>query len=198
MARDITSAAKTASEASVVRPFWMVFFDFPDLATRVTTLPLGQDITFNGFEWRALGSLGSISSSKETSDLSDADISFTLDGVINNTISVALNLYYQGRTYDVYLAFMDEGHNLIADPTLVNSGVIDNMDITIGKSSVVELFGRSYLSRLSVPTDIRYNNETHQRFYNGDKFFEFTEQSARREIRWGSAIMRNGSPAIVN
>lgn len=198
MARDITTAAKNASTASVVRPFWMVYLDFPGLPTRVTTLPIGMDIEFDTYTWRSIGSLGSISSTKDTSDLSDSDITLTLDGVINNTISIALNLYYQGRQYDVYLAFMDEGHNLINDPILVNSGLIDNMDITLGTTCTIELSGKSYLSRLSTARDLRYNDETQQRLFPGDRFFQFVESAARKELRWGSALLKNGSPAIVN
>ncbi len=190
MTREIHADTLAASITSVIRPFWMVSLNYDIGTVRASTLPYGMDIVYGGSTWYALGDLGTISKVKEKSDHSVPDIELTLSGIDPTKISVALNQYYQGREAVIYLGLLDADHVVIGEPMVIFRGLMDNQTLTIGDTCSIRVTIKSRLARLLTPKASRYNNETQQVRYAGDKGLEFVEQSARKEIAWGSGVRK--------
>src|SRR6056300_290419 len=117
MARDITSAFKTAVTAGVVQPILATELDFStgtlyfwngygDLTMTVR----GSSQTFTG-----LGDLAGISAVTETTEIKASGITLTLTGVKSSLISEALSANYTNRNAYVYLGLFDSSKNVISD-----------------------------------------------------------------------------------
>lgn len=198
MGRDITAASLTAITSAQTTGTSLIYVDFPDNEVRASLLPIGMDVDWDGHTWRGLGEYAAVDGISETSDLSVGDISMTLSGVVPATISTALSLNYQGREFIVYNAFFDNDMQLIADPFVVARGLVNNMAIQLGEEGVVTLTGTTRAMDMNRPREKRRNNETHQQKHPGDTFYNKVEDTARVELRWGSGLLKNGRPAIVN
>ena len=197
MSRDLTASVLTATQADTYRLISLVELVYDAGTVRTTTLPYGMDLSWGGYTWYGLGDLGRIQGVKETSDGSVTDVELTLSGIPADNISIALNEYYQGRRCTIWLAFLDADHQLIADPVVAFKGLIDNQTIALGKEASIRVLAKSRLSRLLIPNESRYNNQTQWARYPGDRGLEYMERMVRTELQWGSGKLKNGKFVLV-
>ena len=71
---------------------------------------------------------------KKGSDVSPYKITLTLSGLDATISGAALTEDYYMHPATIYLGALDADDALIADPTVVWEGVMDQMDLTIGAS----------------------------------------------------------------
>lgn len=185
MARQLTAATETASQASLVRPVWLAELAFDSGTERVTTAP--RDLIFQGNTFSALGDFGGVTTMRESSDLSADGVTLRLSGVPTARISEALTEQVQGRTAKLWIGFLDSAYQLIADPAGPFTFRMDAFEVQLGDTAEISLTceSRAILWRQSAVR--RYTDQDQQAAYPGDRFFEFVPQMAEKEIVWPSA-----------
>ena len=109
MARNITSAFKTAITNKVVRPIMAVELDFSDGVLKMwngygdlTMTAGGSSKTFTG-----QGDLLGITGVEESSTLSMSGVTLTLAGIKSSLISTALSAGYTNRNGAIYFGLFD-------------------------------------------------------------------------------------------
>lgn len=183
MSRDITAPAIAAIDASNLALVVFVEMDFSSGFLRANNS--GQNFDWNGYTWIGVGSLGSIDSVQEVSDLSAQGLSFSMSGVPTEYISNALGADYQGRSCRLWFAALDSNHAVIADPIGPFNYRMDTMDIELGQTATIKVQAESRLIDWERADVSRYTNEEQQRLYPGDLGLEFVPQMAEKQIKWG-------------
>lgn len=178
MARDITTASKNATLAQDVIEVFMAKLEFASATSYVTTAD--RNIVFASNTYLGLGGLASISNIVENSELNPEKIEVTLSAVDTANISTALTEHYQGLPATIYAGYLNvTTYALIADPVILFKGTMDNMEVTLGKTGTIKLNIVSELDNWRKPKIIRYNNDSQQSRYTGDKGLEYVEQIAQ-------------------
>jgi hypothetical protein len=183
MTRDISGTNITASSADLVRPVYFVDLDYDSGPVR-THNGTGT-ITWGGNDFLGVGDFGGVSDIEEDSELSISKITLTLSGIDPNNISIALSEKYQGRAGKIYKGYLDENHQLIADPLLIFSGRMDIQEIELDKQAIIKVSIINRLADWDKTRERRYNNDDQQAEYSGDKGMEFVARSVEKQIFWG-------------
>lgn len=189
MSRTITAAAKTESEAAVLRPVWLAKLAFDSGTTRAWS---GRgDITFNSEVYQGIGDLGSIGPVEESVEHKAFGVTLRLTGIPAAMLSIALAEDVQGRTAQVWIGFLDASYQLVADPVLVFQGRMDTMDPSLGETVTITLTAESRLIDWDRPRVRRYTDADQQERFPGDKGLEFVSEATEKEIFWGLATPKD-------
>jgi hypothetical protein len=184
MSRDLSTDNLTAVTADVFHDILFAELDFPSATVRAHN-GLGT-ITWGGHEWLGVGSFGTVTGVEEDSTLSKKTVVYTLSGIPNDMISLALNDYYQGRAAKVYLGFLDlTTGQLVDDPVLLDQGRLDVPETEEGESVTINITAESRVSQWERPRARRHTNADQQARFPGDRGLEFVSQAAQKEINWG-------------
>ena len=145
--------------------------------------------TWGGQDWLGVGDFGEISSIEEGLDVSPYKISLTLSGLDATISGAALTEDYYMHPVSVYLGALNADDALIADPTVVWEGVMDQMDVSIGASGgdSIQLTAESELARFTKSSAKKYTHSQQQSQHAGDLIFEFMADIEDAHIRWGDA-----------
>lgn len=182
--RTLTSAMSAALTSANVIPILMVALDFSSGRMPVHT-GVGS-FEFSGMTFVGVGSLGSISSIEEGSELQAYGVEMKLRGIPNNVVSIALGENYQGRDVWIWAATLNTDHSLIGDPEIVFSGRMDNMQIQLGPTTAeVEVTAENRLIDWDRPRSRRYNDADQQAEFPGDLGCQYMEQMVNKTIFWG-------------
>lgn len=184
MSRSLTPAVESALESGQVRAVLLVSLDFDAGTVRLNNSPVAMQ--WNGYDWLGAGTLGSIEPVKESADLAAQGLALRLSGVPTDAVASALGAHYQGRACKMWLAPLDAGHRVLADPVLVFSGRMDTMDIELGATATITVTAESLLADWDRPRVRRYNAEDQHLDYPNDKGFEFVPSLVEKQIVWGS------------
>lgn len=184
MPRDATTAAKNAAAAGHVRVAALVYFDFVSGAVRFASTP--QSVTWDSQTWQGLGTFGKVGPVKEGAEQRAYSLDFTLSGLNAGLLATALAEDYQGRDAKMWFAYLDQDHQIIADPVLMFWGMIDTMDGLLGSLAEIHMIVQSRLARWEKAPGLRMNDATQQALYPNDRGLEFAEQMVEKEIVWGS------------
>lgn len=184
--RDGTSASFDESKASVATPVTFVLLDFASAPVYINSTP--YPLVFDGNTYLGVGTLGSVSTVQEGSDLQARGLQLTLSGIPSSLIAIALDEDYQGRDCKIWLGFLATSHefsSLIADPIQLGPWIMDTMDIELGETATITIKVESKLVRWDIPKSSRYTNEEQQQRFPGDLGLEFVAQMAEKELLWG-------------
>ena len=143
--------------------------------------------TWGGQDWLGTGDFGEISQIEEGADVSPYKITLTLSGLDATVSGAALNEDYYMHPVTLYLGALDADDELIADPTIVWEGVMDQMDLTIGQNNgdSIQLTAESELARFDKSSNKKYTHSQQQNDHSGDLLFEFMADIEDAKIRWG-------------
>lgn len=184
MSRGLSTDNLAAVTADAFYDIMFAELDFPSGMVRAHT-GLGT-INWGGFEWLGVGSFGTVSGIEEDSTLSKRTITYSLSGIPNDIISLALNDHYQGRPAKVYLGFVDLATGqLVDDPFLLDQGRLDVPETQEGETVTINITAESRMSLWERPRARRYTNADQQSRFPGDRGLEFVSQAAQKEINWG-------------
>lgn len=180
--RGLVAANAAAAAAPVVRPLLFALLAFDSAPLAVTNAPF--DIAWGGDSYRGVGQFGGVEAVEEGVELQAYRIALRLNGVPVALTAIALNEHYQGRTATLSLGFLDAGHALVDTPFTLFRGRMDSMTVSIGETASILLTVESRLADWERPRVRRYNNADQQQRFPGDRFFEFAEQTAERNVIW--------------
>lgn len=196
MSSRISGSLESAFTADTVLPVFLVRVVFNDAVGSENILYLStwyHDISYdagdgNGSQtYLPAGSLLTVASVDENSDLGASGLRLTLSGCDPQIVQNARDEDYQGHDCDVYLGAMDSDGSLIGATTYF-SGINDNITYTAKQDSIdISLTVENKLIRFGKSKTKRYTDAEQKAEFSTDKGFEFVNSIAEREIKWGQA-----------
>jgi hypothetical protein len=158
-------------------------------------------------EYLGAGNLVNIAQIEEGTALQDYTIQVSFSGipVDSEIIPAVKNAKYKNGKIMIYLALLDEEHNVVYDineqegPVVLFSGRMDTMKINLGKEATIAVTAASRLSDWERTRGGRYNSATQNRYYDFhlldpshpwykdsyDRGFEYVESLKNKEVWWG-------------
>ena len=163
---------------------------FVQLAFPAGTVYLHNSIgtyTFGGNDYLGVGDLGAISPLEEGADISPYQITLSLSGLDSTIAGAALTEDYYMHAVTVLLGVLNADDALLADPTVVFEGFMDQMNISVGADGgdVITLTAESELARFDKASNIKYTDIQLQSEFSGDLALEFMPDIEGAKIRWG-------------
>ncbi len=200
MSRGFPSAVLTALSSDHVALVTFAKLEFPS-----GTLYLHNSIgtyTWGGNDWLGTGDLGEISQLEEGAEISPYKISLSLSGLDATISGAALTEDYYLQPVTVYLGVLNANDVLIADPTIVWEGAMDQMQLSVGAADgdVIVLTAESELARFDKASNLKYTDAQLQSDSAGSLGFEFMADIEGAKIRWGdpNSDAVAGGPANPN
>ena len=186
--RGLSNDMQAAVESSEVRPVFLVKMEF-DSGEAIEELHVWNgngNLTYSGDTYTGLGDLLSISEIQESSEIQATGITVSLTGAKTSLVALAKDQEYQGRPLTLYFGAFDAAGDLIADPMVVFSGLMDVMSITeAGEYSTINIAVESRLIALEQTRIRRYTDQDQKIDHPTDKGFEFVTSIVEKEIFWG-------------
>ena len=186
MSRGLTTAVKNELATGNINPVHLIHLNF---ATPVYITDCGFNLTSSisgsSQTYTASGHILGIGNTQEGSEPIKNSLNLTLSGVDQTYISVALNENIINDTVQIYRGFLDSSNALIADPFLLYEGFIDQYSIE--DDSTTAMIGMditSHWGNFEKVSGRRSSDNSQQRFFSGDKGFEFSALTVQ-DIRWG-------------
>ena len=186
MSRGFPTAVSTALAQQHVSIVSFAKLEFPSGTVYVHN-SIGT-YTWGSQDWLGVGSLGSISKVEEGMDVSPYAITLTLSGLDADMSSAALTEDYFMHPVTIYLGVLDADDVLIADPTQIWAGFMDQMNVSVGADGgdAIQLIAESELSRFNVSRNLMYTNAAQQERYSGDLFFSHIQDVQGAKFDWGA------------
>lgn len=184
MTRTITANMITEYTSSSFRPITLVKFAF-DSADLNLWNGVG-DLTWSGDTYTGAGNLLGISDITETEAIVAGNVIFTLSGMPDDIIAIALSEDYQGRNVTVWKGAFDANRDIITDPVLIFSGNMDVMTMTeSGETSVISIIAESQLRALTRPSSRKWTDADQKVPYPNDEGFREVPMIQDEPLIWG-------------
>jgi hypothetical protein len=136
-----TTTAQNAELAKpVTRTVYFVEFQFASSTSRLSTANF--PITWGGFDWSGVGSIGSIGAIEESDGLESRPLNFTINAAQPSWIALAVGdvAAYRGRPAKMYMCPLDESFQMIDTPVQCWSGTMDMVSVGVnGDESSITL-----------------------------------------------------------
>jgi len=185
MSRSLNQSIIDVLTQENLTPVIFVYLDFATDPVYVNSTVLS--IPWNSEVWVGVNGIGDVTNISESSELSAAQVSFTLTGIPRDLITVATDQDYQGRDVTIYFGVLDSNHDLDGSPSTVWKGRIDTMSIELGQFATVTVTAENRLADWQRPRIRRYSHQDQQLRFPGDLGFEFINTMADVELKWGEA-----------
>ncbi len=171
------------SQASVVRPVLLVALDYAGGVQRLCSAPF--DIPAMGELFVGVGTLGGIDPVRDQPGQGARPLTLSLSGVDPDAIAAALTENYRGRPGYVWVALLDEQHQVIGDPLLVFRGTMDQQTIRLGDTATIAVSLTSRTADWDRPKGLRFTDAAQKARFPNDRGMEFVAQMADRQVVWG-------------
>lgn len=182
MPRAITSAVAQQLESQHVVPCLLVDILF---ATPVHCWTGVGDLVWNGNTYAGVGTLGSVSTVSESSEVEAQGITLTLSGIPSDLLADGLSGTSAGATASIYLGFLDSNHTLIPDPVPAYVGIVDQPEINIDTSTAkVSINVENRLADLNRSRGGRYTDADQRSRYPNDGCLKYVHTNQDMRISW--------------
>ncbi|MFC3059520.1 hypothetical protein [Paenirhodobacter populi] len=183
MSRDLSPANAAALAADRVRIIALFEGEFASGTVRLWS-GLGS-LVWGGRTWAGAGTLMGIGSIEETNEVTANGASISLSGVPLDLVQIAIDEAQQGAPGRLYLGFMSEDWQLLADPELIFAGLLDVPQIEEGADTcTVTISYENQLIDLQRAREWRYTDESQKTLYPGDRGFEFVTTIQDMDLDW--------------
>jgi hypothetical protein len=184
MSRALATAFKNMTTSSSLAPVLFAYFDFYTAPVRVWT-GIGS-VSWGGDTYLGLGTMGTISTVSETTDVKANGLVFQLCGIDPTLISTVLSDNYHGRACKLWLGALSPSETIVADPYLIFSGRMDGLEIDDGVStSTIRVSAESVLVDLLRNRERRYTNEDQHIDFPSDEGMAFMPTAQSTPFQWG-------------
>lgn len=193
MSRNFPSTVLTALAANHVATVTFAKLEFSS-----GTLYLHNSIgtyTWGSQSWLGTGDLGNVSAIEEGAGVSPYKITLSLSGIDSTISNAALTEDYYMRPVTLYLGALDANDDLLADPTEVWAGFMDQLNVSLGADGgdAIELIAESELAKFDRASNKRYTDSNQQATHSADVFFEFLQDIDGIKVRWGDRNSDSGA-----
>jgi hypothetical protein len=198
MPRNITSEvleamiAQQSSAVYLIRADFSKPYDNPPYEEIVYVTNAGQNIMWRDAAgdpqvYIGAGELLDVSFLEENSELQSYSATINFSGVELQNVVRALNLKYFNNVVSIYLAYLDEHHDIIDDPVLIFAGRMDQFIVNVGSgTATISMTVSSRFSDWEIQKGGRYTNAYQQTYYDKEDLgFQYLPIIADIPIRWG-------------
>lgn len=186
MARPMSSAMLAAIQAPQLNPAIFVEAHF---STGIVYIWSGTGtVSWNSHSWIGVGSLGSVSTIDEGSDVQARGVTLSLSGIDTSLLADAIQGIQIGLPVIVYLGLFTAGSppSLIADPVSAWAGRMDQPTVDVGgETATISINCESRLLDMNVAIDRRYTHDDAQIDHPGDLGFQFVTSIQEMNVYWG-------------
>jgi hypothetical protein len=157
------------------------------LAFTENSFPLTSSISGSSTTYLSSGVLLDVSNVSESQGVQISRLNLTVTGVDQTYIALVLNNNVIHDEVKIFRAFLDSSGAIINNPFLLYHGFINSFQIVDNTSTAtLKLDLESYFANSMQVNGRITNNSTQQRFFSGDKGFEFADQIVR-DLKWGNS-----------
>lgn len=182
--RSLNASLVTEITAARLAPACFALLDFQSGAVRVWD-GVGTK-TWGGNNYTGLGYLGKISPIEESTDVRANGVVLQLSGIPTSLLATVLGDNYSGRAVSIWIGALNASEALVADPDLVFSGRMNNLDFDKGpETSVIRVTAESRLVDLSRSRERRFTHEHQQIDFPGDLGLEYMARAQSTPLNWG-------------
>lgn len=184
--RDLTSGMVTQISADNITPILLTKLENPE----------GDLFLWNGFrdiDWQGdtyigAGGVGTISPIKETLDMEATGVEFTLNGLIDEHIALALSATYKNEFSHVWFGAFDEANAIVVDPVKLHKGRMDVMTIEEGgENSILRISSENLLVILKQASLRKWTDQDQKTDYPDDRGLEFVSDiNDGKKVVWGT------------
>jgi hypothetical protein len=152
---------------------------------------LSQPVSWNGFTWDGIGTLGGVETIRNNSTGEVIATKFVLSGVPLAAVPLVLSEQYQNRQLQLWLARFDKNTMQIVEAVRVQNSLVSTLELNHsateqGVSVQIILTAESKSVLLNRPKSRRSNHEDHLAQYPTDGFFKNVAAISQQEITWPS------------
>lgn len=142
-------------------------------------------LLWNGYTWRGAGVLGAVTPIKHTSNLAVQEISFVLVGVDPEAIA-KLSDDVRNRSGRVWLACIDEGHNVVRDPYQIVDAQLDYQSFSAAADGSVSIAiaARTGFYTLDRALDEAWTSEEQKLRFPTDCGLDMIPGLQNQDIQW--------------
>jgi len=185
MPRNLDTTTKAQVKAGSVTLTFLLQITFKTGTYYLSTLP--NNLSWNGQTWVGTGSLGSVGTIPEGSDIQAYGTTVTLSGIDPVLLADSLNDIQIGAQASLYLAFLNNG-SLLTTPTCIFAGQVDKPRIQCGAESVsITLNLESPMIRLQRGSFRRYTAADQHIDHPGDSGFDWVPSLSFMALKWGQS-----------
>ncbi len=185
MSRGLDSSLLAELPKPVLSPALLVKLTFRSGTEYVWTGP--GPLEWDGNTYQGVGSLGSIGTISEGTDVEAAGTSVTLSGIDPALLAASLEDVKSGGDARLWLSFFDSNGNLQA-PYQMFRGVVDQPTVSLDdKTLSITLTLESPMINLQRPNNRRYTTADQAIDYPDDSAFDSVEKLNDATFKWGTA-----------
>ena len=176
---------QTALEKPVVPAAYFVEFQFASGTQRVCNF--NQTVSWGGYDWLGLGTLGAISEVEESDGLEAKPLNFTLNAAQAEWMALAVGPVeeYRGLPAKMYFCPLNEQYQLIDTPVLWWRGIMDTVGVGIdGEEGSITLKCETSAYGLKRQPALRMNDAQQKKKYPSDRGFEYLNDLIARPQTW--------------
>lgn len=183
----LSSEQQSELEKAVTRVVY--FCEFRFAAGTIYACSANQNISWGGYDWLGLGSVGAISPIEESEGVEAKSMTFTLNvtqpGYLNLAIGAVEN--YRGKSAKMYFCPLDESFQLVGTPQLCWSGIMDLMVVGVeGDEGKITLKCETSAYGLKKQPSLRLNAAQHKRKYPNDTGLDYLTDIIANPVVWTS------------
>jgi hypothetical protein len=187
-----TTNQQTALEKPVVPVAYFVEFQFASGTQRVCNF--NQTVTWGGYDWLGLGSLGSISEVEESDGLEAKPMNFALNAAQADWLALAVGDVeeYRGRPAKMYFCPLTPTYQLIDTPVLCWRGIMDTVGVGMdGEEGGITLRCETSAYGLKRQPALRMNAAQQSKRVPGDLGFAYQNDLIARPQTWLSKAFQS-------
>jgi hypothetical protein len=193
MSRDIHADTAVAVQGEVLSPIAMAQLEFESGFVNVWT-GIGR-LTWNGFIWEGIGTLGRVGQIEETVEVRAVGVQLELsgipavlsdaDGTEIDILALANEESWQGRAALIYFAVLRADRSFEGAPLQLFGGLMDQMTLTEGQTVSILLNCESKQIDLERTRARRYTAEDQRGEYPDDKGLDAVASLQDAVLHWG-------------
>ena len=145
-----------------------------------------DDLIINSETYIGAGSLLTISSMEETTELASNGVVVSISGMDATVVNLALTENYQNRPITIFLGYVMGGTNEVAGTITLFKGRMTSLvinDTPTGSSVTID--SESRLVDLDRPSHFRYTKESQNFLHSGDTSLNRVSSLQDKQIVWG-------------
>ena len=145
-----------------------------------------DDITLDGETYTGAGDLLGITDIEDTLEIKSTNCSFTLSGMDETVLNLALSEDIQNRKIFLFMGYLSGGGNVSAGEITLFSGRMTNLSINDDPDGMTLIINaENRLVDLNRPCNLRYTLASQQIINSTDTGFKYVMALQDKQIDWG-------------
>lgn len=180
MSRSLVAGFVTKITAANVRPCLFASLAFSSGTIRVCSW--NHNLAWDGYTWLGAGRVASIGTIEEGAAIVSRGIALGLSAIPAAMMAAAFDDSYQNRQAKLWIAALDEAHQVVDTPAGPFTFLMNTLDGEVGTVGQLQLQCEDRLANLGTPHIRRYTHEDQMIDRPDDRFFEYGAEMVEKEL----------------